>query len=212
MNKPINTRQEGSQPTRKETLNCLDVTATLPHQISGVTLEMTIPDWLNTKFNEAFQAKWNRKELPTTWIQGISILTVKEVKNGVTRSLIEGDGWPPSLPQFVTLAKDGDFDYDASFDRMINREDLNDVEYFANQEVGHLCRTQLTEIQARKRWRETIIKYERRRESGVLPRRGQKSISGPAGGQKATWRGPDGINYSCPAEYYRKMLDSKKCD
>lgn len=117
------------------------------------------------------------------------------------------DGWPPSLPEFIKLATGFDFDYDASFDRFINQERLTDVEYFAARDVGYQCRTQLSEPAARKKWRESVTKYQRHAEAGVLPKRGQKSISGPSEKQSPKWLGPDNKMYSCPAEYYAQKIN-----
>jgi hypothetical protein len=171
---------------------------------------MNIPDWINAKFNEAFMNKWNRKALPSTWIQGIGVLTVDQIRKAVSRSLLEGDGWPPSLPEFIKYGKDSGFDYQASFDRFINKERLNDIEYFASQDVGYECRTRLTEEKARKKWEQSVKKYEKRAEDGTLPDRKQKAIKHTDVKVKADWMGPDGNFYTCPAMYWKKKQKEAK--
>lgn len=197
---------EGQLPKKKEIKNYSESTDTLPHQLNGQSIQMSIPDWINVKFNEAFQNKWNRKELPSTWIQGIGVLTVSQIRKAVSRSLIEGDGWPPSLPEFIKMGKESGFDYDASFDRFINHEKLSDIEFFAAQDVGHECRTRLEEGKARKKWTQAIKKYEQRAEDGTLPKRGQKAIANTNKKVGCDWLAPDGKHYTCPAEYYAAKL------
>lgn len=206
--KPINTsmlNQAVSQQRKsKETRNYSESTETLPHMVDGQSLSLPIPEWINAKFNEAYMNRWNKKALPSTWIQGISVLTIDQIRKAVTRSLTEGDGWPPSLPEFIKFGKESGFDYDASFERFINHERLTDVEYFAAQDVGHECRTRLPEDKAKRKWKAAVQKYEERAQNGTLPSRKQKAISHTEVKVKADWLAPDGEYYTCPAEYYAK--------
>lgn len=194
-----------SQPKKSAIKNYSESTETLPHSVDGQSLSLPIPEWINTKFNEAFQNKWGKKALPSTWIQGIGVLTVDQIRKAVSRSLIEGDGWPPSLPEFIKLGRESGFDYQASFDRFINHERLSDIEFFAAQDVGHECRTKLPEEAARKKWKAAIIKYEQRANEGTLPARKQKAIAHTDVKVKADWMAPDGNMYTCPAEYYASL-------
>lgn len=201
INKQLLQQAADSLPKKKEIKNYSESTETLPHQLDGQAIQLPIPEWINTKFNESFQAKWNKKALPSTWIQGIGVLTVDQIRKAVSRALTEGDGWPPSLPEFIRFGKETGFDYDASFDRFINREGLSDVEHFAAQDVGSDCRTRLAEDKARKKWTQAVKKYEQRAQEGTLPTRGQKAIAN-ASPKPGKWMAPDGNYYSCPAEYF----------
>lgn len=197
------------QQKKNEIKNYSESTETLEHKVDGHTVALPIPVWINTKFNEAFLNKWNKKNLPSTWIQGIGVLTVNQIRKAVSRSLTEGDGWPPSLPEFIKLGKDSGFDYEASFDRFINREQLSDVEHFAAQDVGQECRTRLAEDKARKKWNQAVKKYEQRAEEGTLPHRGQKAIANTNKKVGCDWLAPDGNYYTCPAVYYAAKMNLK---
>ena len=40
-----------------------------------------------------------------TWAQGLSKVSVEEIGQGFTKLLERQDGWPPSLPEFIALAR-----------------------------------------------------------------------------------------------------------
>lgn len=40
-----------------------------------------------------------------TWAQGLSKLSMDEISSGFSGLLDREDGWPPSLPEFISLAK-----------------------------------------------------------------------------------------------------------
>lgn len=148
--------------------------------------------------------------LPSTWIQGIGVLTADQIRQAVSRAILEGDGWPPSLSEFIKYGKETGFDYDASFDRMINREALNDVEHAAMVECGEECRTRLAEDKARKRWKQVVQKYEKRQQEGTLPDRKQKRIENTTPKAGRDWLAPDGKYYTHPAAYWHTQLSGKK--
>lgn len=142
--------------------------------------------------------------LPSIWKLKLGEMSVDQIKRAVWKSA--DLDWPPSAGGFQKLGTDSGFDYDASFDRFIARESLNDIEFFAKQEVGFACRGQLSEKDARKKWTAAIKKYEQRRQEGTLPQRNQKAIAHTDVKVKADWLAPDGNMYTCPAEYYAKKI------
>lgn len=46
-----------------------------------------------------------------TWAQGLSKLSIDEIGQGFTKLLDRQDGWPPSLPEFISLARPGGASY-----------------------------------------------------------------------------------------------------
>ena len=54
-------------------------------------------------------------------------MTVTEIRTSVSKTLLEGNGWPPSLPEFVSLGK-GSVDYDAAYFRCLNKSPQGRVE------------------------------------------------------------------------------------
>lgn len=117
--------------------------------------------------------------------------------------------FPPSPARFYKLAKELDFNFDESFDRFINKEKLSDIEWFAAQKVGFKCRTQLSELAARKEWKIAVQFYMKKQNEGSLPPRGQKRIEQTKKTVGKDWLAPDGNYYTFPAEYYSAKMKGK---
>lgn len=143
-------------------------------------------------------------------------MTVDQIRKAVTKSLLEGEGWPPSLPEFIKFGKDLGINADESFDKFINarskseKSQLSDVEYFTAQEVGDRCRTKLSEDKARKVWADTQKKYAQRQADGKLPQRNQQAIEHTKKRVGRDWLAPDGNYYTCPSEYHLQKLRAGK--
>lgn len=62
-------------------------------------------------------------------------------------------------------------DVDEAFTRMLRCEPQGDIEYWASQEVGFVCRGQLSEREARAKHRNALKKYAEKAKAGALPAR-----------------------------------------
>ena len=115
------------------------------------------------------------------WVTEISLLTDEQLKAAIIKcreNIRAGDVWAPDYAKFVSIANGVDgLDYDQAFDRMIRQRTEGDVEYWANQEVGYRCRTQLSDEAARKLHRKALDKYTKRFNEGSLPDLNVKMIS-----------------------------------
>lgn len=145
-------------------------TDTMPHLVNGKSIQLTIPDWVNIKFSEAFQSKWSYEELPATWVQGLSTMNPAEIRTAVGKSLTDNpSGWPPSLPEFIELGKTPDIDFNESFNRMIRKGKAKTLaEKHTFHDVGYQCRTLLREDKARRLHRETLSNYTKAEACGEL--------------------------------------------
>ena len=123
------------------------------------------------KFVEGDGAKWIYKALPSTWKLAISTMSVVEVRRAVSQALLEGDAWPPSLPEFMEMGREELVDTDEAFIRMLRGEPKGDIEYWASQEVGFICRGKLSEREARAKHRKVLKKYAKKAKAGSLPAR-----------------------------------------
>ncbi|MCY9802675.1 hypothetical protein OTK51_04435 [Vibrio scophthalmi] len=103
-------------------------------------------------------------------------MSSNEVRRAVSYLLLEGDAWPPSLPEFIALGRQELVDFDEAFDRMIRGKPKSDIEYWATQEVGYLCRSYLNERDARSKYRKVLKKYADKYRAGSLPARNQKRL------------------------------------
>ncbi|WED23339.1 hypothetical protein L3Q72_06600 [Vibrio sp. JC009] len=144
-------------------------TDTLPHRLGEQVIHLSPQEWINTKFVEAYGAKWPHRELPSTWAQGITTMSTAEIRKAVSMCLTEGGAWPPSLPEFIAKGELMEIDFDAAFSRMIRGNPKGDVEYWASQEVGYMCRCYLAEPKARAKHRDTLKKYIGKAKAGTLP-------------------------------------------
>ncbi|AIW21337.1 hypothetical protein F0267_22235 [Vibrio coralliilyticus] len=98
-------------------------------------------------------------------------MSISEIRIAVSKALLRGDAWPPSLPEFVALGDEYEIDFDEAFDRMIRQKTKGDIEYWANQEVGFSCRRQLNDRDARAKHRKALLKYREKDKQGKLPPR-----------------------------------------
>ncbi|EJE8547612.1 hypothetical protein M5238_002335 [Vibrio vulnificus] len=96
-------------------------------------------------------------------------MSVSEVKRAVSSLLLNGDEWPPSLPEFIRLGLSLDIDFDEAFKRMIHGRPKGDVEYWACFEVGYECRRFLVNDKARAKFRKALKKYADKARAGTLP-------------------------------------------
>lgn len=115
---------------------------------------------------------------------------------------MKSEEYPPAPAKFYKLATESDFDYDASFMRFINKQELSDVEYFASKQVGYKCRTQLEESKARLEWTKAVKVYQEQERKGTLPPRGQKALENTDKKAGCDWLAPDGKYYVAPIDYY----------
>ncbi|CSB55483.1 Uncharacterised protein [Vibrio cholerae] len=104
-------------------------------------------------------------------------MSAVEVRKAVSSALLNGDEWPPSLPEFVSLGQSIEIDFDEAFKRMIRGKPQGDIEYWATQEVGFECRRYLTQERARSRYRQALKKYSDKAKSGSLPIRNLMQIA-----------------------------------
>jgi len=137
--KQMLTKIVGSQQPNKQTNDYSSNTVTLPHEMNGRQLQLPVSEWINIKFMEAYQSKWGNQELPSTWKQGISILTVNEIRQAMAKVMTcpitvkQLNGWPPSLPQFISYAK-GEIDYDGAFTRCLAKKPEGRIEKYVYQQ------------------------------------------------------------------------------
>ncbi|MBU2897705.1 hypothetical protein [Vibrio hepatarius] len=98
-------------------------------------------------------------------------MSITEIRKAVNKSLLGGEAWPPSLPEFIARGDLLDVDFDAAFSRMLRGKSLGEAEYWANQEVGFECRRYLDEPRARAKHRAALRKYLEKDQQGALPPR-----------------------------------------
>ena len=79
-----------------------------------------------------------------------------------------GNKWAPDFADFMAMVnKSDEADIDGAFDRMIKRDDaIDNIEYNTRQDVGYRCKTQLSEKDARKLFKDTYIKYQQKVRQG----------------------------------------------
>lgn len=103
-------------------------------------------------------------------------MSASEIRRAVGQALLEGDAWPPSLPEFVSMGREDLVDVDEAFARMIRGKPQGDIEYWTTQEVGFLCRSYLSERDARTKHRKALKKYTQKAKAGSLPARNTKRL------------------------------------
>ena len=118
-----------------------------------------------------------RGEQPSNmWITNLSSITEQHLKRGVSRTISERLGWPPTLPAFLSLCLD--FDTVDAFNRMVNHKPaLDDVEYYTRQDCGYRCKRVLDDAKARVLYNKTFIAKLELKRKGKLPIRDQKLLS-----------------------------------
>lgn len=136
-------------------------------------------DWIWEQMTDIWGEQWTRErgEAPSNmWITSLTSITEQHLKRGVSRTVSERLGWPPSLPQFLSLCLD--FDTTDAFNRMIQKKPaLDDVEYFTRQDVGYQCKRVLSDEKAKALFNKVFkLKLELKRK-GNLPIRDQKLLS-----------------------------------
>jgi len=161
-------------------------------------MQLPVVEFIHQAMMDTYNNLWKHTKLPLSWELMIGELSVDEIKRGVWRCMKEEE-FPPSPAKFRKLATESDFDFEASFDRFINNQELSDVEWFAAQKVGYKCRTQLSEDAAKKEWRKAIELYQKKEKEGELPPRGQKRIEEQGQGD---YLAPNGKRYRCTADYW----------
>ncbi|CAK1721555.1 conserved hypothetical protein [Vibrio crassostreae] len=107
-------------------------------------------------------------------------MSVSEIRRAVNQALLEGDAWPPSLPEFVSMGREELVDIDEAFIRMLRCEPKGDIEYWTSQEVGFVCRGLLSEREARAKYRKTLKKYADKAKDGSLPSRNAMRLTDKA--------------------------------
>ncbi|EOW9223427.1 hypothetical protein ACN26P_001892 [Vibrio cholerae] len=83
--------------------------------------------------------KWTFEALPATWEQGISVLTVEQIRKGVAKVLIDSaSDWPPVLSEFIGICKNIGFDFNGCFGRFMgNEKPLNHFERLVFADAVH---------------------------------------------------------------------------
>ncbi len=111
----------------------------LPHRSNGKSIQLTVADWVNTKFREAYLNRWSSESLPATWEQGLSVLTVDQIRKGMAKVLIDSrNGWPPTLSEFIDACRNLGFDLSACFERfMANAKPSNHFEKLVFTDAVH---------------------------------------------------------------------------
>ena len=117
-----------------------------------------------------------RGEQPSTlWIMELSLITNQHLKRGVSRTISERLGWPPTLPVFLSLCLD--FDTTDAFKRMIDGVAAkDDVEYYTRADVSFRCKRQLPEDKARNLFDKVFKRKLDLKRQGKLPPRDQKLL------------------------------------
>lgn len=68
-------------------------------------------------------------------------MTVEQIRISVSKSLTEGNGWPPSLPEFIARGTEA-IDYDAAYFRCLNQKPEGRVEKWVYEKAYYNIRTQ----------------------------------------------------------------------
>ena len=115
--------------------------------------------------------KWNFEALPATWEQGISVLTVEQIRKGVAKVLIDSaSGWPPVLSEFISICKNIGFDFTGCFERFMGKEKpLNHFErlVFADAVHANVRRKAIGEDE--KTFKKVFNKWVERFSAGQIP-------------------------------------------
>jgi len=68
-------------------------------------------------------------------------MTVAQIRSSASKSLTEGNGWPPSLPEFIALGTES-IDYDAAYSRCIRQKPEGRVEQYVYDDAYFNIKTQ----------------------------------------------------------------------
>ena len=130
-------------------------------------LKATFPAWAASMKTD--QAVDNAKRVWTKAFMENGINQVAQVKIGLVHARKDARPFFPSVGEFIEWCN-GAIDIDAAFYRFINREDaLNDVEARTRTECGYACRNQLSEVKALARFRNTYLRWQKRKDDGCMP-------------------------------------------
>lgn len=61
-------------------------------------------------------------------------MTIPQIRVSVTKSLTEGNGWPPSLPEFIALGSE-QVDFEGAYFRCLNKKPDGRIEQHAYERV-----------------------------------------------------------------------------
>lgn len=177
---------------------------------SNQNMDTQAADWVWLKGAEIYGEQWEREngaEPSLMWNLALNKLDQSTVENGVKRLLDKRIAWPPNLPKFLELA--GGIDTDAAFDRFINREDpLNDVEAKTRGECGHACRAQLSEDKARSKFKNTYLRWQKRKDDGCMPDSEQKALPSQSADKKSDHMVEERMRSNKPKTELEKRIDA----
>ncbi len=106
--------------------------------------------------------------MPKLWCKALAGYSNTEIKKGLAKAISQGNGFAPTLPEFLRFCNG--IDYDEAFYRCLNQAPEGRVERWVSEQVGYNVRVE-THRQAQKihqRYLDMAIKMERRGEL-VLP-------------------------------------------
>lgn len=92
-------------------------------------------------------------------------MTIQQIRTSVSKSLTEGNGWPPSLPEFINLGYE-QIDYHAAFMRCLAKKPEGRVEQWVYENAGYNIRVSSHEAAERlhKKFMNEGIEKEKRGE------------------------------------------------
>lgn len=67
-------------------------------------------------------------------------MTVEQIRTSVSKFLLSGNGWPPSLPEFIAGGSE-EVDFHAAFMRCLNKEPQGRAEQWVYENAGWNIRT-----------------------------------------------------------------------
>jgi hypothetical protein len=66
-------------------------------------------------------------------------MSTEQIRRAVSECLLHGNGWPPTLPEFISLGN-GKTDYDAAYFRCLNRCPKGKIELWVYQNASYNVR------------------------------------------------------------------------
>ena len=75
-------------------------------------------------------------------------MTVEQIRISTSKCLLEGNGWPPSLPEFIAKGND-EIDYHAAFQRCLAKNPLGRAEQWVYENMGYNIRVSSHEVAER---------------------------------------------------------------
>lgn len=99
------------------------------------------------------------------------MLTANEIRHGVAKVLIDSsDGWPPSLPEFISICRSAGVDVSDMFDRFMMREKpRNHFEFlvFDDADRANVRRKPMGDDE--RTFKRVLAKWMERKAKGTLP-------------------------------------------